>query len=178
MYEPAVGALTGSVAQERVYDDVTVLYAVTAPRMVRLAFLLTSDKAFAEDVVQEVFVRVASRLGRLRDINAVEAYLRRAVVNEILGSRRSLARRQRRQQTAAAAVSCHTSPMDRVEARIDLVQALNRLPLQQRTAILLKYWMDLGEAEIAETMNCAVGTVKSRLSRGLDTLREVTDDES
>jgi RNA polymerase sigma-70 factor (sigma-E family) len=159
-------------------DDTATLYAATAPRAVRLAYLLTSDRALAEDIVQDAFIRVASRLGGLRDPHAVEAYLRRAVVNEVLGRRRSLARRERRERAAVAGpATAQVSPMDTVDQRVDLIQALNGLPLQQRVTMLLRYWLDLGEVEIAETMNCAVGTVKSRLSRGLATLREASSSD-
>jgi RNA polymerase sigma-70 factor (sigma-E family) len=154
--------------------DLASLYAAVAPRSIRLACLLTGDQAFAEDVVQEAFIRVASRLGGLRDPGAVEAYLRKAVVNEVLGRRRSLARQARREDLAARQLArVPDSPMRRVEDRVDLLEALNTLPPRQRTAILLKYWLDLSEADIAETMRCAPGTVKSTLARGLAALREV-----
>ncbi|HLL64747.1 MAG TPA: SigE family RNA polymerase sigma factor [Micromonosporaceae bacterium] len=158
-------------------DDITALYCAVTPRAIRLAYLLTSDQALAEDVVQDAFIRVASRLTRIREPHAIEAYLRRAVINEIVARRRSLARQTRRQQVAAFRPASG-SPMDQVEQRIDLVESLNVLPLLQRTAILLKYWMDLTDVEIADAMNCPVGTVKSRLSRGLDTLRKVAGDDS
>jgi RNA polymerase sigma-70 factor (sigma-E family) len=158
------------------HDEISALYAAVTPRFVRLAYLLTADQGFAEDVVQEAFIKVASRLGRLRDPNAVGAYLRRAVVNEVLGSRRSLARQARREAAAHAAQrTVPEAPTDRVDQRIDLVEALNKLPLRQRTAILLRYWMDLSDADIAEAMSCPVGTVKSTLARGIEALRKAAD---
>jgi RNA polymerase sigma-70 factor (sigma-E family) len=171
-------ALAFGAAPPEEMDSIATLYGATAPKAVRLAYLLTADRALAEDIVQDAFIRVAARLGKLRDANAVEAYLRRAVVNEVQGRRRSLERRQRRERTATAGrATPAVSPMETVDQRIDLIQALNALPLQQRVTLLLRYWMDLGEAEIAETMNCAVGTVKSRLFRGLATLREVSGND-
>jgi RNA polymerase sigma-70 factor (sigma-E family) len=168
-----LGDLHREAATEPSPDDLAELYSVITPRSVRLAYLLTSDHAFAEDVVQETFIRVMSRLGRLRDPSLVEPYLRRAVVNEVLGRRRSLARQARRERAVAASQRVEAgSPMDQVDQRVDLVDALNKLPLRQRTAILLRYWMDLSDAEVAEAMNCPIGTVKSSLSRGIETLRK------
>jgi hypothetical protein len=95
---PAAGAMLGNADTVSRDTDLAALYGAVVPKSVRLAYLLTSDLALAEDVAQDAFIRVASKLGQLRDPNAVAAYLRRAVVNEVLGRRRSLARQARREE--------------------------------------------------------------------------------
>jgi RNA polymerase sigma-70 factor (sigma-E family) len=161
-----------SVTEDPADGDVTRLYLALIPDAVRLAYLLSGDHALAEDIAHEAFLRVAARRRRLRDPNAVAGYLRRTVVNEVRSRRRSLARRLAREKQADAWRQIGPSAVDQVEQRMDLVEALQRLPLRQRTAIMLRYWMDLSDAQIADTMGCPVGTVKSCLFRGLESLRK------
>lgn len=179
MFKPDIKARSSGNTAAPANDQVAALYAAVSPRAVRLAYLITSDHALAEDVVQDAFIRVSSRLTRLRDPNAFEAYLRRSVINEIRSMERSRKRREDRQQKAASiAISTPDSiHADQVHDRVALFQAVSALPLQQRTIILLKYWADLSDAEIADTVDCAIGTVKSRLARGLEALRKAAGDE-
>jgi len=144
------------------------LYRAHSAGALRFALMLTGDRALSEDLVQEAFVRVASKLDNLRDPGAFNAYLTRAVAN--------LAKSHfRRQQVAAK----HTRSIDPTELVIDAVEvkddslliALRRLPMQQRAAIVLRYYNDLSQEEIARVLDCPVGTVKSQLSRGLARLR-------
>jgi RNA polymerase sigma factor (sigma-70 family) len=141
------------------------------PDTVRLAFLLCGDQAMAEDAGHEAFLRVVAKWPRLRDPAAVTAYLHRAVVNEVRARQRSLARQAGREARALAGRGPAPSATEQVDQRLDLFEALHTLPLRQRTAILLRYWLDLSDGQIAQAMDCPVGTVKSALSRGLDALR-------
>src|SRR4051794_37080182 len=82
VYEVSAPEVAGIDSKGDEGEALAALYAATVPSAVRLAYLLTGDRMFAEDAVQEAFVRVASRLTRVRDPDRVGAYLRRAVVNE------------------------------------------------------------------------------------------------
>lgn len=145
-----------------------MLYAAHAPGAARLAYLLTGDRALAEDLVQEAFVRMFGRFRDLRNPDAFGAYLRKTVVNlarshfRRKGVERAYLNRESRRPAPAA-----QSPGQRQE----LWDALRDLNSRQRAAIVLRYYEDLTEAQTAEVLGCAVGTVKSLVSRGLNQLR-------
>jgi RNA polymerase sigma-70 factor (sigma-E family) len=146
------------------------LYLRHADGAVRLAYLLTGDRALAEDLVQDAFVRLVGRLAHLRDEAAFEAYLRRTVVNlarshwRRLGVERAYARRAGAPRPDASAAP---DPDDRDA----LWHALGALPARQRAALVLRFYEDLSERQIAEILRCRPGTVKSLVSRGLARLR-------
>lgn len=142
------------------------LYRAHLPGATRLAYLLTGDRATAEDVAQDAFLRVASRLGALRDEAAFGAYLHRAVVNGV----RNRARRQRLERLHPP-VPQPPYDLPDVAARDALWQAMLRLPHRQRAALVLRFYLDLSEADIAARLGCRPGTVKSALARGLAALR-------
>ena len=138
-----------------------------------MAYLTTGDLALAEDLVQDAFVRLAGRLVHLRDPGAFEAYLRRTVVN----LSRSHFRRKRVERAYLArtgsAIEGHDdgSSGGSVEDRDVLWRALQQLSSRQRIAIVLRFYEDLPEREVAEILRCRPGTVKSLVSRGLETMR-------
>jgi RNA polymerase sigma factor (sigma-70 family) len=132
--------------------------------MVRLARFLVGRTDVAEELVQDAFVRVAPKLGA---IEAPRAYLRVAVVNAC----RSWQRKQGRERSAISVLADDREPVVS-ERPCELTDALARLRGRQRVAIVLRYWDDLPEAEIADLLGCRPGTVKSLLSRGLAALRE------
>jgi RNA polymerase sigma-70 factor (sigma-E family) len=132
----------------------------------RLAYLLTGDWAEAEDLVQGALVRCQPKW---RSVVADDPhpYVRRAVVNAA-----STWRRRRRLEIRVddrAAVPDHS---DATDERLVLLAALRRLPVAQRQVLVLRFYERLSEGEIAATLGIAPGTVKSRLSRGLATLRD------
>lgn len=147
-------------------ERVTELYRAHLPGATRLAYLLTGDRAAAEDVAQEAFLRAASRLGALRDENAFGAYLHRAVVNRVRN-------RARRLTLERARPPDPPPPYDLpdVATRDRLWEALLRLPYRQRAALVLRFYLDLSEADVAERLGCRPGTVKSATARGLAALR-------
>ena len=151
------------------------LYERYAPGASRLAYLLTGDRRLAEDLMQEAFVRVFGRFRDVRDPNSFEAYLRRTVVN-LANSHFRRARTEREwlaQQPTFERTHDDPDPTER-DAMWNVLQIL---PQQQRAAIVLRFYEDLSERQIADALRCPVGTVKSLLSRGLVRLRdEVTDD--
>ncbi|MDP9342868.1 MAG: SigE family RNA polymerase sigma factor [Actinomycetota bacterium] len=156
------------------------LYLRHADDAVRLAYLLTGDLALAEDLVQDAFVRLAGRLVHLRDPGAFHAYLRRTVVNL---SRSHFRRRrverdylERARGDVGRDATRWSAPS--VEDRQVLWQALGQLSQRQRAAIVLRFYEDLSEAQVAEILKCRPGTVKSLVSRGLETLRnEIRGDD-
>jgi RNA polymerase sigma-70 factor (sigma-E family) len=150
------------------------LYRRHAGAAVRLAYLLLRDRMLAEDIVQDAFVKVAGRLVHLRDPGAFDAYLRRTVVNLSRSHvrRRMVERAFLKRETAAAERDTARSPTSSFEDREVLWQALGRLPERQRVAIVLRFYEDLPEVQVADILRCRPGTVKSRVSRGLEALRD------
>jgi RNA polymerase sigma-70 factor (sigma-E family) len=148
------------------------LYLAHADGAVRLAYLLTGDRALAEDLVQDAFIRLAGRLVHLRDQSAFDAYLRRTVVN--LSNSHFRRRKVERAflESSRNAVGTQTSRSPSVEDREDLWRALGRLSGRQRAAVVLRFYEDLSERQVAEILKCRPGTVKSLVSRGLETLRK------
>ena len=147
------------------------LYARHAPAAVRLAYLLTGDRALAQDIVQEAFVRVVGRFHDLRNRDSFEWYLRRVVVNLANSHfRRLKVERAYLRREAGSPAGPGEAPD--VETREEMWRVLQSLPERQRAAIVLRFYEDLTEAQTAEVLRCPVGTVKSLVSRGLDRLRD------
>jgi RNA polymerase sigma-70 factor (sigma-E family) len=145
-------------------------YVRSAPGGIRLAYLLTGDRAAAEDLVQEAFVRFVGRLRFLRDPDAFEPYLRRTIVNLSKNHfRRRAVERAYLEREGPRIEDVNTDPD--VATYDTLRSALLRLPLRQRTALVLRYFEDLPEAEIAELLGCRQATVRSLVARGLEALR-------
>jgi RNA polymerase sigma-70 factor (sigma-E family) len=155
------------------------LYLRHADDAVRLAYLLTGDHALAEDLVQDAFVRLAGRLVHLRDPGAFDAYLRRTVVNLANSHFRRRKVERAYVQRAGGAIGPQGTqlPGRSVEEQQDLWQALERLSRRQRAALVLRFYEDLPERKVAEILRCRPGTVKSLVSRGLETLRNEIGDE-
>src|SRR5947208_16069208 len=131
------------------------LYVRHSAEATRLAYMLTGDRQLAEDLVQDAFVRLAGRLVHLRDPGAFEAYLRRTVVN----LSHSHFRRKRVERAylarAGSEIEAHDgSPGGSVEDRDALWGALQLLSSRQRIAIVLRFYEDLPEREVAEIMRC------------------------
>jgi len=132
--------------------------------MVRLAFLLTGSPDVAQDVVQDAFVSVHRAWSRVRD---PRAYLRRAVVNACTSHHRRMFRERRTRASAGSTI---------VDLGADeLFDVLETLPARQHAAIVLRYWHDLDESDIASALGCRPGTVGSLLHRAIARLREVIE---
>jgi len=145
------------------------LYAVHVDDAVRLAYLLTGDRELAEDLVQDAFVKVAGRLVHLRDPGAFAPYLRKTIVN----MSRSYFRRRKleRAHLEAQAPLAHHDNTSGALDREAIWAALGKLTQRQRAAIVLRFYEDLSESQVADVLQCRPGTVKSLVSRGLETLR-------
>lgn len=162
--------VAGAVSERGSLAD---LYVEHAPDGIRLAFLLTGDRALAEDLVQDAFARLIGRLRHLRDPNAFGAYLRRTIVN--LATSHFRHRRVERAYLERAA----TSPAVQANPNEDLDEAMHtallRLPQRQRAAIVLRFYEDLSDVQTAAILNCSPGTVRSLVSRGMTTLRQTLE---
>jgi RNA polymerase sigma-70 factor (sigma-E family) len=146
------------------------LYVAYAPDGIRLAFLLTGDRALAEDFVQEAFARLVGRLRHLRDPNAFWTYLRRTIVNLATSHFRHRRVERAYLERLAAAPSAVTNANDELDETMHRV--LLGLPQRQRAAIVLRFYEDLSDVQTAAVLKCSTGTVRSLVSRGMKTLRE------
>jgi RNA polymerase sigma-70 factor (sigma-E family) len=156
-------------------EAVSSLYAVHWRGLVRLAWLLLRDQPVAEDVVQEAFVATYRRWSSLRSPDAAVAYLRTATVN---GARSALRKRVVRERYLAAQAAEAERQVDSAETsalasghRAEVLGVLSDLPVRQREVLVLRYYLDLSEADIASTLGISRGAVKSHASRGISTLR-------
>jgi RNA polymerase sigma-70 factor (sigma-E family) len=157
-------------------EAVTQLYAAHYSRLVRLAHLLVRHSGEAEEVVQDAFVAMHSKWRRLRDPDKALAYLRRSVVNGARSSQRRhnvADKHLSRQLPAVASVEDHALG---TESRAVVMAALDTLPTRQREVLVLRYYSDLSEADIAETLGISRGAVKSHASRGLSSLRTTLEE--
>jgi RNA polymerase sigma-70 factor (sigma-E family) len=145
------------------------LYQRCAPAGLRLAFLLTGDPGLAEDLVQEAFARLIGRLRHLREPSAFDAYLRRTIVNLSASHFRHQAVVRAYERRYAAGES-ETREPDVVEYEA-MRRALLGLPERQRAAIVLRFYEDLPETEVAEILRCRPGTVRSLVTRGVHAMR-------
>jgi RNA polymerase sigma-70 factor (sigma-E family) len=156
---------------------VTELYSLHYRSLVRLAALLVRDIPTAEEVVQDSFVAMHGGWQRLRDAEKALAYLRQAVVNR---SRSVLRHRtvvdKNLQKAPPDMPSAEHGALTLLE-RSAVVTALRGLPDRQRQAIVLRYYADLSEAEIADAMQISRGAVKSHTARGMAALRAALEQE-
>jgi RNA polymerase sigma-70 factor (sigma-E family) len=174
---PCAGA--GSGQGDRVADPavaVTALYREHALGLTRLALMLTRDRQTAEDIVQDAFCGLHRRWSHVRDADKALAYVRSAVVN---GCRSEFRRRRTARPLLpdAPAWSAESAAMASEERRA-VLRALTRLPARQREALVLRYYLDLSEAETASAMRVSRGTAKSAAARGIASLRRLLQEES
>ncbi len=138
--------------------------------LLRTAYLLTGSRPAAEDLVQNALLRVMRRWSTLDD---PMAYLRRVMVNLSSRGWRRMARLGELLTDRAPERPDGSDLASRVAARDEVLRALATLPPRTRAVLVLRYWEDLSETQIAETLGCSVGSVKSQASRGLARLRSV-----
>jgi RNA polymerase sigma-70 factor (sigma-E family) len=146
-------------------DFVAARYAA----LVRFGTLLTNDAGHGEDLVQVALVKTLRAWRRIHPDGDAEAYARRVMARDAWRASR---RRWRGEVPTADLPDVGTpDPYEQFVNRDAAERLLSVLPAQQRVVLTLRYWADLSEAEIAEQLGCSVGTVKSRASRALTTLR-------
>jgi RNA polymerase sigma-70 factor (sigma-E family) len=148
---------------------VTALYQASALSLIRLAYIMLGDLQSAEDVVQEAFCGLYRRWDRLKDHSGALYYVRASVLN---GCRSALRRRAVRRRMLA-----HQPAADSAEAvvlggeeREEVIRALGRLPHRQREVLVLRFYSELSDEEIARVMGIRQSTVRSAAYRALETL--------
>jgi len=154
------------------------LYAVHYSALVRLAVMLVRDTPTAEEVVQDAFIAMHEAWERLRDTERALAYMRQTVVNRsrsVLRHRMVVEKNQ--QKPPPDMPSAEHGALTLLE-RSAVIAALRGLPARQREAIVLRYYADLSEAEIAAAMRISRGAVKSHTSRGMAALRAALEPDT
>ena len=147
--------------------------AARGPALLRLAYVLTGNRADAEDAVQDALARALPRWEHIRNVGDPDAYVRRMVVN----AHTSWWRRFRRRETPVAeAFTAVVEAAPVSEDRERVWHACLALPEAQRVAVVLRYYEQLEYAEIAALTGVAEGSVRARVSRGLAALRTSLDD--
>jgi RNA polymerase sigma-70 factor (sigma-E family) len=150
---------------------VTALYSMHYRSLVRLAAFLVRDVATAEELVQDSFVAVHAAWRRLRDSDRALAYLRQSVINRS----RSVLRHREVVHRIAPRIAPHMPGAEQeVIIQLDrsaLVSALQTLPTRQREVLVLRYYADLSQAQIASAMGISTGAVKSHTARAMSSLR-------
>jgi RNA polymerase sigma-70 factor (sigma-E family) len=148
---------------------------------VRTGYLLVGDLAEAEDLVQECLLRVARRWPRVRSMDYPVAYARRILINLAIDGAECRARARLELAMGEGSV-LETRVDEAAERRLgvvgvhaELLSALEMLPPRQRVVLVLRYFEDLSEVQVAETLGCSLGTVKSTTSRGLAQLRQALE---
>ncbi len=147
-----------------------VVFAEHYGGLCRLASLLLDDRGAAEEVVQEAFLRTFSSWRRIRRPDRARWYVRSAVVN--------LCRSRLRRRRSEEAVNRSTwlepgaGPDDHLEDALGVLEAVRSLPRRQRETVVLRYYEDLTEREVARVLGCSIGTVKSQLARARATLAQ------
>ncbi|WP_443053185.1 SigE family RNA polymerase sigma factor [Streptomyces sp. NBC_00273] len=169
--EAAEAAETPEVVAGTTVDHLTATYQAHYRSLLGLAALLLDDTASCEDVVQEAFIRVHSARNRVRDREKTLAYLRQTVVNL---SRSALRRRilglKLLSKPMPDMASAEEGAYDQLE-RDDLIKAMRGLQRRQREVLVLRYFADMTEAQVAETLGISLGSVKAYGSRGIAALR-------
>ncbi|MFJ1564598.1 SigE family RNA polymerase sigma factor [Streptomyces erythrochromogenes] len=162
---------TAEVVAGTTVDHLTATYQAHYRSLLGLAALLLDDTASCEDVVQEAFIRVHSARNRVRDREKTLAYLRQTVVNL---SRSALRRRilglKLLSKPMPDMASAEEGAYDQLE-RDDLIKAMRGLQRRQREVLVLRYFADMTESQVAETLGISLGSVKAYGSRGIAALR-------
>jgi RNA polymerase sigma factor (sigma-70 family) len=150
-------------------SHLAALYEEHVGRATALATLLSGDQSLAEDIAHDAFLRAAGRFRHLREPEAFGAYLRTTVVNAC----RARARRARRERLflERAWRVRRVEPDTSADDRDELVPLIKALPYRQRAALVLRYWDDLPEAQIADILRTSPRAVNALLSRAMATLR-------
>jgi RNA polymerase sigma-70 factor (sigma-E family) len=160
--------------------DFNRFVAASSNDLVRAAYLIVWDLHEAEDLVQETLVRVARRWPKVSRMDHPAAYARQILLN--LALRGNLKRSRRRAELSETPLGDPVAPTGPLDTHDELHAALVALPPRQRAVLVLRYFLDLPEAEVAAALQCSLGTVKSTASRGLarleQTLRPLNDTRS
>jgi RNA polymerase sigma-70 factor (sigma-E family) len=156
---------------------VTALYEAHATALIRLAYLMVGDRASAEDVVQEAFCGLYRRWERLRDAASADSYLRSSVLN---GSRSVLRHRSALRTSLPDPLPAASAEAVVVgsEERHDVIRAVRRLPHRQREVLVLRFYCDMPDEQIAREMGIRQSTVRSAAYRAVEALGRILEETS
>jgi RNA polymerase sigma-70 factor (sigma-E family) len=158
------------------WDEVEGLYRAQREDLVRLAGLLLDEPGACEEVVQDAFVALHLHRGTV-DPDRVPAYVRSAVLN---AARSRLRRRRVAERLGRIRPAAPPSPEDealRGDRQAAVLAAVRRLPRRQQEVVVLRYWLDLSEADIAATLQISAGSVKTHASRALGSVARMLGDD-
>ena len=141
------------------------------PRLLRLATVLSGSPHAAQDLVQDVVIRVEQRWAQLSALDHRDAYIRRMLVNEYLSHRRRFSRLVLQPTVDVTSRSARPDFTDQQADRVALRQELARLPPRQRAVLVLRYYEDADDQTIGQLLGCRPSTVRSHASRALQALR-------
>ncbi len=147
-------------------DAFTAFVAARGPALRRTAYLMAGDWHEAEDLTQTALAKLYVAWPRVTSDGA-EAYARRIVARAFIDARRRLWRRER----PTDELPDRPGPVDRVEERLDLAQALAQLSPSHRAVLVLRFWEDMSVEQVADVLSLSTGTVKSQTSRALERVR-------
>jgi RNA polymerase sigma-70 factor (sigma-E family) len=164
---PPAAPVPDRLAEHEADEIISELYQAHALELIRMAKLLLRDQASAEDVVQEAFLNLYRALPRLGDHDQILPYLRTCVINGSRSVHRSRQRALLRRVQHEPPVSSAESLAILSEDRREVMAAIARLPRRSREVLVLRYYLDLPEQEIAAALGVSRGTVSSTASRGL-----------
>ncbi|HEX6684423.1 MAG TPA: SigE family RNA polymerase sigma factor [Candidatus Limnocylindrales bacterium] len=142
------------------------------PALLRFAFLLTADEHLAEDLTQEALVRVHGRWSRIQSADGPEPYVRKAILRQYLSWRR-LRRNAEIPQAQLPDWARPDHPVDQIAERDELWAMLATLPRAQRAVLVLRYYEDLPDADIAALLDCTPATVRVHAFKALKRLRAI-----
>lgn len=159
-------------ARDREFTDLVI--ALSA-QLCRTVYLICQDAADADDLVQETWERTARHWSKIRRTRNPGGYIYRIAVNLAVSERRQFRRRSDRlvddDRLGSMADPRAAKALTAFDDRSSLASALAGLTNRQRAVLVLRYWQDLSEADVAELLGCSVGNVKSTASRALDAVR-------
>lgn len=151
--------------------DFEEFYAATRPRLLRTTFAVTRDEQRAEDAVQVAFINAYTSWRRVSRADDPVAYVRRIAINAALAQHRSPSWRRENPSACELTDEPVTDASEGAAQRLDLWHAIGTLPPRQRAVMVLRYYEDLSETQIAIVLGIRPGTVKSQAAAALATLR-------
>jgi RNA polymerase sigma-70 factor (sigma-E family) len=157
-------------------EDFRAFVVARSAALLSFAHVLTGNRHTAEDVVQTALAKTAAAWPRIRRKDNPEGYIRRTIVNTHLNAMRRRPWREKPHHDVPEGPDTRRPESD-VDERDAMWQALNSLPPRQRAVLVLRYYEDLPEADIAEVLGCSRGTVKSQAVKGLLHLRRIVEKE-
>jgi RNA polymerase sigma-70 factor (sigma-E family) len=161
------------LAREADEAEFSAFFAARFHQARRLAYLLCGDWHRADDLAQAAFVRVASSWHRVRDHNAIDAYLRTCLMRSFLSDQRRVWRHRETSTGEPPDRVTADDSADAVADRVTMLEALAKLPPRQRAVLVCRYYDGLDVAATARVLGCTEGTVKSQSARALARLRGV-----